>query len=798
MIKTKKLIFPTFAFITPILIFTLIYIINGLPKTNNIFFGDALHQYVPTFKYLYNVLHGNTTFPYTLSKGTGGTMYGAFFYGLSSPINLFVYFFKDVELFMILSTLLRIGLSGLTMYSFLRYKNNSKLESLIFSISYSLGGYTIVYFSNIMWMDAIWVAPLLLISINNAVKKKKYIMYVFLLLYSLISNYYTGYMLTFFSIIYYLYELYINNTEENFIKANIKNILYFFTITFFTGCLIAFILVPIAFESRNFSRDFPFKFFNPNFLDIFSGTYIGFGKLNNCVNYYGLLLYGGTLILPLILLYFTNKDIPKKEKKASLILLLIFILPVLIKPLSILWHLFTDPVGFNYRYSFLLEIFIIYLASKGIKNNNIKRKHLIYFFIFYIIISFSIGYSNNIEKEYYLNFLSTQKIIITLILLLLNIIFIIHKKRYILYSLLFLDLLLNIYLVFNNTDYLKNNVVNNLDNIINSHLKTIGKDNSYRYETIETLNSNPSLYYNYHGIDMFLSSNNINQIENYYSLNGIKRTTNIIKYNNTNMMIDNIFNIKYVSSITENKEYETLRKDSFENLTIYLQKNKYAFPLGYAADKKIKNQKYSNYQELSILEEIYNNISGKDDNYFINLKIDKINNEYIINNPNKYTTIFLISEEAPNNYEYEKFWPSDKYGICNSCNEEKIILKFDNNIENLSAKALDISKIEKTRKNLEELNINEISNNKIKGEISVKNDKVLIIGIPYEDGWTIYIDNKKVPYYKVLNGMIGLDIDKGNHKIEMEYNQPGLEIGISISCLSLCILIIIFTKKRTI
>ena len=799
--KHKKLLFPILAFSIPVIVFLVSLLLSKIYFKNIFYIADSLKQYVPTFKYYYNVLHGNTSFPYTLTKGIGGTMYGAFFYGLSSPINLLLYFIKDIELFLIITTLLRIGLSGITMYSFLKYKNNKNIESLIFSLCYSLCGYVLLYFSNIMWMDAVWIAPLLLIAINKIIKDNKYIMYILVLLYGLISNYYTGYMLALFSIIYFFYELYINYNKDKFIKNNTKKILYFFTITILVGLLISFILIPIAFEARNFSRGFEYKLLslNYNILDIFSGTYIGFGKIHSCTNYFGLLTYASCATTPLIINYFTDNEISKKEKKASIIVLLLFILPVILVPLNALWHLFTVPNGFNYRYSFLLSLFIILLASKGLNNNKPKSKPLIIYYILFIIVSFSIGYVNNSQPDYYLQYLDIKKIIITLVLVLIYILLIIKKKKKYILFLIPLELLLNVYLIFNESLFLEKRIVTNLDNIINDNINIIksNNDSMYRYETVESLTINSPLYYNYNGMDIFLSSNNKYSLNAYYKIHGIKREANFVKYTNSNILADGLFSLKYMLNLYENKDLETIKTYEFEFLKLYFQKNEYALPIGYSANKEIKNINFDNFQDILFLEKIYKTISNSDENILEELEIEKINNnKYIIKNKNKKNIIYLESKTGPTNYDYDKFRPSDKYGVCIDCNTDEIELVFDEEIDNIKAYSIDYDSLKKIRNNINELKLEDKGKNKLYGTINTDKNEIIILSIPYEKGWHISVDGKKVNYYEVLNGLIGIDINEGQHEIVMEYSTPGLEIGLTCSCLSLCILIVLLIKNK--
>ena len=51
-------------------------------------------------------------------------------------------------------------------------------------------------------------------------------------------------------------------------------------------------------------------------------------------------------------------------------------------------------------------------------------------------------------------------------------------------------------------------------------------------------------------------------------------------------------------------------------------------------------------------------------------------------------------------------------------------------------------------------------------------------------------------YFKILDGLIGVKLQPGQHKIEFKYKLPGLRLGIGISIFSLGILILAFKNKK--
>ena len=66
--------------------------------------------------------------------------------------------------------------------------------------------------------------------------------------------------------------------------------------------------------------------------------------------------------------------------------------------------------------------------------------------------------------------------------------------------------------------------------------------------------------------------------------------------------------------------------------------------------------------------------------------------------------------------------------------------------------------------------------------------------IPYDKGWKVLIDGIETKTYKIGDAVLGFDINKGDHTIELEYSIPYLKEGALISITSLAALIIL--KKR--
>lgn len=117
---------------------------------------------------------------------------------------------------------------------------------------------------------------------------------------------------------------------------------------------------------------------------------------------------------------------------------------------------------------------------------------------------------------------------------------------------------------------------------------------------------------------------------------------------------------------------------------------------------------------------------------------------------------------------------------------------------NVMAYALKIPAFEKCYDALadEQLEITEFSDTEIKGEIDVKERGVLYLSIPYEKGWTIYVDGEKTRSMAVLDAMLGTEISSGHHEIVLKYSPDGFRTGLLISGGSVILLIVLVLCDR--
>lgn len=76
------------------------------------------------------------------------------------------------------------------------------MNTILFSTMYALCSFAVGYFFNIMWQDAVYLLPLVLLGVEGLLQKK-YKLLIISLSILFISNFYTAYMVGIFTFLYF-------------------------------------------------------------------------------------------------------------------------------------------------------------------------------------------------------------------------------------------------------------------------------------------------------------------------------------------------------------------------------------------------------------------------------------------------------------------------------------------------------------------------------------------------------------------------------------------------------------------
>ena len=201
------------AFLLSALLFSLVLALSGITPfgQKSLAVVDANIQYVDFFAYFKDVLAGDNSAFYSFSKTFGGNTIGLLAYYLTSPFNLLVVFFKksQLHLFFTLLVTLKIALCGLTASIFLqqRFEGLHRYYVLLLSLGYAMMQYNLVQNSNVMWLDGVYLLPLLLLGVYRLLYFKSRALLIASVACSLLFNWYSAGINCLFSAFYFLYEL---------------------------------------------------------------------------------------------------------------------------------------------------------------------------------------------------------------------------------------------------------------------------------------------------------------------------------------------------------------------------------------------------------------------------------------------------------------------------------------------------------------------------------------------------------------------------------------------------------------
>ncbi|MGT2755489.1 glycosyltransferase PgfM1 [Streptococcus ovis] len=102
---------------------------------------------------------------------------------------------------------------------------------------------------------------------------------------------------------------------------------------------------------------------------------------------------------------------------------------------------------------------------------------------------------------------------------------------------------------------------------------------------------------------------------------------------------------------------------------------------------------------------------------------------------------------------------------------------------------------ERQQQNME---VTKFSNTKVEGMVNITdNSDVMMTTIPYNPGWTVKVDGKKVKTKEAWESLLSFPISSGKHKIEMSFTPDGFWVGVMVSMLSISIVsFLVYVDKR--
>lgn len=760
-----------------------------------------------------------------LNYGAGENIFNFSYYGLLSPLILPSYLlpFLDMVTYMTIVNILAIIISAIMFYHFLRKHQYNYQISLTVALIFSLAHPLIFQMHrHIMFVNYMPFLVLAFEGVDKYFQNKKSTLLIISVFLMIMTSYYYSVCGILVLGIYYIY-LYFENNKFN-LKSFIKDLSKFILPFIIAIMLSAIILLPTAYTLLNGRSDSEttyslIKLLTPNLkiYKLFCGTYD----------------IGSTIIgfVALIYLFYSHKRNNIITASISSIILFIPIFCYLLNGGLYLREKCFIP---------FLPLICLFIAIflKDLYNNKIILKP----FIIRLSIIIALVYYYNQHQYFY---------IILIIFFILLYIFQKKKKSWLISGYLILTSLITCIGSALEEDMVSIDSYNHIFNKETTQTiqETLKSDSDiYRTNNLENATKTVNKIYtsNYYTTNLYSSTYNSDYLD--FVRNQFKG--NIIDYNyflfsgTKNILFNSFMGVKYLYSEKDLGLGYTKIKDNlyqnnlalpiiYGNTTLSSLSNyknsSYPYNLDYFLqstvidDENITTIPKNNIQKNSLDYTITTNIGvniTKEDNTYI-LKVD--NQGYLklkLKNPlhNKILFINLSGLEA-NSCSIDNITMTiNNVGnlltcrtwIYNNKNNNFNFILNDQDIETLditlSKGTYKITDIKTYTLDYEELthitdNITKINNlnyqlDTFTGSINMKKDGYLVTSIPYDEGFTIKIDDQIVPKEKVNLAFLGTKLTKGYHTITITYQSPWLKTGLIASLIGLILLIITIIKEK--
>ena len=754
-------------------------------------------------------------------------------------------------------------LSAITFSYFLKKSLNShSFTSASFGVLYSFCAYFLAYYWNIMWIDGMILLPLIALGIEKIIDEGKPTLYIISLVIMFYSNYYIGFMMCIFAVIYFLCYFFAKHSFSEKIDNNVdiynKNTFKYISNNYFIGrgltflsssiiaaLIMACVLIPVYFilQSCSATSDvLPTS--NKTYFDIFNFISCHLAGLETTIRSSGedVLpnVYSGMITCLLLPAFIANKEIRTKEKCCYITVLIFLYASFNNNFLNYFWHAMHFPNDLPYRFSFMYSFILLIVAYKAlihIKALSVKD----YAFIgmgWIILISLCQKFPTNKLNDYTLYVSIAFTIILTAILIIIRN----GKLDKIIVGILITAITFSevviadtqtLYIKQKNSDY-TSNYTTYMDAV--DYIKQ--SDNAlYRTELSHLTTCMDPCLYNYNGISTFSSMSYEKFSSTQYSLGMKGNRINSYTYNPQTPVYNMMYSIKYIidkDKISSNMFYDKIYTTEDNCANIY--QNKYHLPIAYTVSNDIMGWSVVEGDPFLQQSSFIENATGISD-IFIPAKYIKSSNDrvecdnifdngtYFFSKTNKNSNdgsveITIASQNNSNLYVYvhspkaknvNYYWNDEQntasqniespyiFDLGERTANEEIKVKIDcgsakddDSYFEIYAYSIDTQKLDLAYEilNSGSINVTDYNNTNLAGTITANNNSTVYTSIPYDEGWSVYIDNEKTETFKLAESQLAFNVDEGQHDIQLKYKPKGILIGSAISGATIICLII--------
>ena len=803
------------AFGLPFLICVIICIGNGVyPFGDNcILHIDMYHQYCPFFTEFLNKLQTGGSLQYSWNLGLGSDFVSLYAYYLASPLNFLILLCPKSHVieFMTLLIILKISASGLTFFLYIRhhYKligkdgrmhKNQMIPALVFSTAYALSGFVAAYSWDIMWMDCIALFPLIMIGLERLVQEKKAGLYYITLALCIFCNYYISIMIC----IFLVFEFALLFFSQK--KGKGGAILRFGWYSLLAGASSAILLLPeIAVLSVSGSAEGGFPKTAEFYFNILAE--LGRGAAVTSVytgNDHWPNLYAGAFSLFLVWIYVLNRRISWKEKAPRIAMLVFFLVSFAENQLDYIWHGMHFPQALPGRQSFLYSFVLLSMGFAAVRKRKGTR-------IWNIAVAAIVSMALLLVAGWYGDETVTEPVslvITALFICVYAVAFVLTKitgkKKRLAFAqfavfVAVAELAINMAATgFGTTSRV---AYTEKQSDYEKLLEMAKEDNEetgsgfYRVEDTGRKTKNDDSLYGYASATIFSSLMNLDVSHLFQSL-FMEGGKNFYCYNGATPLSSSLFSVKYMLSdnALEESPYRTLVGGSGKS---FLYRNNFSLPLGFVMDEQaIADWNVSTADRMASLNSFASALGAEGQMLYPatyvtdanagDTTIDIAEDGYYYADYESCTSDTLTVNRSDGwTKQYSK--TSHRYlielGECKAGDEIHIL---NSNMESIEFEVYQLNE-KVVQQAFDALNAQTMqltdmtTDRKIEGKIQVQNAGRLVLSVPADEGWTLYVDGKETEIEPLADALVGVHLEKGSHTIKLCYTTPGVKAGAGFS-----------------
>lgn len=806
-----------YSFLLPFLAMLAIFIGNGIyPFGDGSFMhSDMYHQYVPFLEeFLRKVKDGEPLY-HSWRIGMGSNYLALYGYYSASPFNWLMLLVPQQFLieFMSYMVVFKIGLCGFTFAWYLKEKFQTKqLSILFFATFYAMSGFVAAYNWNVMWMDTLVLAPLIVLGLERLVREKKSGLYCVTLGLCILSNYYLSIMVCLFLCLYALVlvpELYGEDGWKSFFKRLGGAVGRFAFYSLLAAGMASVILIPEAaaltateFSDVNFPKKVTWYF---SFFDVIARHATGVQRETGLDHWPN--IFCSSAVFFLIPLYAANRNIRLKEKVGKLLLCAFFIISFSVNNLNFIWHGLNYPDSLPARQSFLYILLVLTMCFEAVyRHKGFSAKELL------ACTGLGLAYLLLAQKLVDNDAFSTGIFLLTGALVALYALLLYCREKY--RSNALAMRLVSIFtlacVAFEATFNMAYTSVSTTSR--SSYLdplpayqtlaeRTMQEDTDfYRFEKFSRVTKNDGALAGYPTASLFSSTANA-AVESWYDRMGMSESKVFYCFDGQTPFTSALLNVRYMFSRADNEDPDLYTLIGQQD-DVYLYKCNYTLPAGFllkdgwnlssseleaSSSDPLDLQNQMAYS-LGASSPLFKPVVSDTSDQKTSFTAKEEGHYYAYTKNRKADTISLDSASLTKTFKKVKYdyildlgqHPAGETVTLSDKEEQALdatVMMLD---EAVLAQVLDTL-------SQQPFAVDSWDSAHVNGHIDVTQPGQLVLSIPDEPGWTLKVNGQVTEHEAYDDTFLSVCLTEGSHTIELSYRPAGLTAGIIVSLMSIAV-----------